>query len=225
MSDLRLRRQTTSPPAPTKRRREVSRISLAGGALHVFGALAMVLGLLLPLTGAGQALAAPTSIDSLSREPSQDIDSAAFTQVAAIGDFQGQFGCNGFDINCPSTQLTNHNGLWTGVFAIPAGQWQWQIAAMTQDGQQITLSDRGNDQTGSLSIGDEDAGAWFFFSASRQEADAAATDQLATLSTDIGTFALEPDNGDYTAILQSQGGAINAELQLGGSPVGNPQML
>src|SRR5699024_8081560 len=63
------------------------------------------------------------------------------------------------------------------------------------------------------------------FNATSQDADASAIDQIATLSTDLGTYALAPDNGNYTAILQSQGTPINAELQLDGAPVGNPQTI
>ena len=197
----------------------------AGRLFHLFGAIAMVLGLFLPLTEAGQALASPSLPDPMAAVQAQDISTTSFTQVAAIGDFQTQLGCNAFDINCPATQLTNHGGIWTGVFSVPPGQWQWQIAAMTQDGQQLVLSDQGNGTTGSVSIGDEDAGAWFSFDALKQDASASSVARIATLATDVGTFALEPDNGNFTAIVQSQGAPINAELQLDGVPVGNPQQI
>lgn len=214
--------------SPGSRRRNVRRASPMRGAgrlFHLFGAIAMVLGLLLPLTDAGQALASPSQPNSSLQAQSQDVSTTSFTQVAAIGDFQGQLGCNDFDINCPGTQLTNHNGLWTGTIAIPPGQWQWQIAAMTQDGQQLVLSDQGTDTNGTINLDDQDAGAWFIFNALRQKAEVAPLSQIATLATDIGTFALQPDSDDFSAIVPSQGAPINAELQLGNLPVGNPQQI
>ncbi len=193
---------------------------------HLFGAIAMIVGLFMPLTDAGQVFAAPDQPRFGTTMQAQEMSTTAFTQVAAVGDFQGQFGCNGFDMNCPATQLTDHNGIWTGTFAIPPGQWQWQIVAMTQDGQQLVLAEDGRDTTGTLQLAEGDAGTYFEFDAARQEATAAAVPAVAQLTTDTGTYALAPDNGNYTAILQpSPAGQINAELQLNGAPVGNPQVI
>ncbi|HEV2072941.1 MAG TPA: SpaA isopeptide-forming pilin-related protein [Thermomicrobiales bacterium] len=213
----------------TARRRSTRRAITMRGVgrfLHLFGAIAMLIGLFLPLTDAGRALAAPGAQNNLAQTQVQDLSTASFTEVAAIGDFQQQFGCNPFDINCPGTQLTNHEGIWTGVFPIPPGQWQWQIAAMTQDGQQVFLSESGPDQTDTVTIAETDAGVYFRFNALRQEAEAVPVASIATLATDAGTYALRPDDGTLTAIVQAlQPGPVNAELQIDGVPVGNPQVI
>jgi hypothetical protein len=208
-----------------RRRAPDYRIGRAGYVLHLLGAIAMLLGMLLPLTSAGSALAAPTT-DPATPAQAQEVATTSFTQVTAIGTFQGQFGCADFDPFCGGTALTNHNGIWTGAFAIAPGQYQWQVVALTQDGQQFGFGQGGpNGGPQDLTVNDGDAGTFFSFNAATQEIDAETLDAVYTLNTDLGAFALGPDGDNLSAIISTQGGGLNLELQVNGAPVGNPQFL
>lgn len=211
-------RRTASPPG--------ARMKRHARWLHLFGAIAMLIGMFLPLTDVGRAMANPGAFENpaMARAQLEEVSTTAFTQVVVVGDFQGQFGCGGFDIFCPSTQLTNHDGLWTGSFAVPPGSWQWQIIALTQDGQQYAFDSQGQStQPESFTISDADAGAFFSFDAATQDAEATAVPAVITLSTDAGTYAMAPDGGNYTAIVQApQDGQISGEVQINGAPTGIP---
>ncbi|HVL26367.1 MAG TPA: hypothetical protein VM450_19920, partial [Thermomicrobiales bacterium] len=198
----------------------------AGRILHLIGAIAMILGMFLPLTDAGRALAAPgpASDPAPALAQADEVATTSFTQVTAIGDFQSQFGCTNNDAFCQGTVLTNHDGIWTGTLLMAPGDYSWQIAAVTQDGQQYVFGDNGlNGDPQQVTVADTDAGIYFRFNAASQTVDAVPVDGLYTLATDTGNYALEPAQDTLSAIVQSPGGPLNVELQIGGAPVGNPQ--
>jgi len=101
------------------RRRQRRAISGSAWWVHLFGAIALVAGLFLPLTTLGQAMALPVDSPVAQRlQTADDTVPAAPVQVAAIGDFQTAQGCAAFDPYCQTTQLVNNDGIWTGVFAV-----------------------------------------------------------------------------------------------------------
>ena len=204
------------------------RMGGAGVTLHLLGAIAMLLGLLLPLTDAGRALAAPTADPATTAraQEQETVATTSFTQVTAVGTFQNQLGCADFDPFCGGSALANHNGLWTATFPVAPGEYQWQIVALTQDGQQHVFGERGlNGGPENVDVDDDEAGIYFSFNAATQELNAEAVDAAYTLVSDLGSFALGPDGGDLTVVVPSPGGGLNLELQVNGAAVGNPQFV
>jgi uncharacterized surface anchored protein len=94
--------------------------------VSLIGLMVLLSGLLLPFASV-QASAPSIQADLLARAsmlPAAPTPDA----VVVVGDFQTAFGCGGWDINCGATQLQrNSNGIWTGVFDLPAGQWVFRI--------------------------------------------------------------------------------------------------
>ncbi|MDQ3541448.1 MAG: hypothetical protein M3440_12250, partial [Chloroflexota bacterium] len=202
-----------------------------GGAawlVHLIGALALLAGVLMPLTDAGQALANPAL--ALQRAQALALQGEGFpttpTRVVAVGEFQNQLGCGDFDAACGVTQLESIDGIWTGVFPITPGSYQVQFIAITEDGQQFTYGEDGLDSGAlTLDIGDNETGAYFSFNARRNETRAEAVDALYTLQTDAGTLPLAPDGDSLTALVPSEGGDLDLQLQVNGVPAGDPQAV
>src|SRR6476469_4276802 len=119
--------RTDQPPARPPRRRSRSRLALSGRLLHLFGILAMVVGLILPLTNSGLAAAAPASPANAANMRFQ----GAPQQVTMT--------CDGQAPACQGSQLTNNDGIWTGTFELPAGSYNWQFQLTGGNGQPTTV--------------------------------------------------------------------------------------
>lgn len=198
--------------------------------MRLAGALALFAGLLMPLTDAGQALANPALAQrqAQARELQGEGFPATPGQVVAVGDFQNQLGCGDFDVACGVTQLQSIDGIWSGVFPITPGSYQVQFIAIAEDGQQFTYGDDGLDSAPlTLEVGDNETGAFFSFNAHTNETRAEAVDALYTLETDDGTLPLAPDeDGDnLTALVPSEGGDLDVQLQVNGELAGDPQVV
>ena len=202
------------------------RAARAGWWLHLVGAIALVAGLFLPLTGLGQALAAPgDTAPAMARyQSASDTVPPAPVQVAAVGDFQQALGCGAFDPYCQTTQLTNNNGIWTGVFSVPPGQYSWQIQAISPDGNVYSYGQGGlGGGAQQLSVGEGDAGVYFELDTHTNEVSASAMSALYSVNVDGAGVALRPDGGQLSAVVSSQGGASTVQVFAGSDPVGEPQ--
>lgn len=207
-------------------RRRGHRASKVGRWVHMIGALALILGLFLPLATVGQALAAPGGPTSaMSRlQSADDTVPPAPVQVAAVGDFQQALGCNSFDPYCQTTQLTNNNGIWTGVFSIPPGQYAWQIQAIAPDGNVYSYGQGGlGGGPQQVSVGDGDAGVYFELVTQTNEVYASPVGALYSVNVDGAAVALRPEGGQLSAVVSSPGGSATVQVFAGADPVGEPQ--
>lgn len=49
--------------------------------------------------------------------------------VALVGSLQSELGCSSdWDPACAATELTEHDGLWSATFTVPAGDFEWKVA-------------------------------------------------------------------------------------------------
>lgn len=197
-------------------------LPLAAWLAHALAAVSLLLGLVLPLSSAGQALAAPDA-DELARVAAQsvsDAPTANFTSVVAVGDFQAELGCADTDPTCQATQLTNQAGLWTGAFGVPAGSYSVGVVATAPDGSTY------QSEADQVTVNDPDTGLFVQFNAATGDIETSSVPAIAVLQTDLGTFPLAFENGHYTATINSdQGGQVNAQLLVANAPVGAPQLL
>nr|MBA2247128.1 hypothetical protein [Chloroflexia bacterium] len=210
------------------RRHSSQTVSSAAWLVHFVGALALIAGLLLPLTDAGQALARP-DLDArraLLQPTESDVVLGAPIQVVAIGDFQTQLGCVDLDLTCPQTQLVDNDGFFIGLLQLTPGTYEIQLVAVTQDGTQYLFGEDGLDGDPiELRIEEGQTGAYISYNARTNEVVVEAVDALPVLQTDAGAVALAPDGTDLTALVPTQGGEATFELVLDGQPTGNPQSV
>jgi len=201
----------------------------AAWLVNLIGALALFAGLLLPLTDVGQALANPAVAQRQAQARAQQQDDAVLTtpaEVVAVGDFQNQLGCSDFDATCAATQLSSNQGIWTGVFPLSPGSYEVAFVAFAPDGRQVTYGEDGVDSRSlTLDIAEDETGAFFSFNAHTNETRVEAVDALYTLETDAGVLPLAPDGDALTALVASQGGDLNVQLQVNGEPTGEPQVV
>ncbi len=189
------------------------RLQASGRAVHVVSAIVLVVGLLMPIFSAGQSLAAPIFPQTSTNHKAQNDNTviANPSQVSISGDF-GQF------------SLTDFDGVWKGVFPVPAGSYSYQFVVAGSDGNQYTFGSGGlNGGTEQITINDGDLGLFAQFNAHTYETVAQSFAQLFTLSTSNGEIPLQPDNGNLTAIVNSQGGDFGYQLLSSGNPVGDQQ--
>ena len=198
------------------RRRRVQKLGRAGWWVHLTGAFALLLGLLLPLTG-NDLLAAPGQAGPLAPVTGQDVP-AGVTQVVAFGDFQSQLGCGDWDTSCGATALSNNGGIWSGTFALTPGSYTVQFAVNDQNGNQFIFG--GPD---SFSVADGQAGVFLQYDAHTNATRAQAVDAIYTVQTDLGTFVPAPDGGTLDILVSSQGGSTSVQLIANGEPVGSGQ--
>lgn len=196
--------------------------------IHLIGAIALVAGLFLPLIGAGPAMAAPGDPAQTMVQRSQsasDTVPPAPSQVAAMGDFQSALGCADFDPYCQGTQLSEESGIWTGVFAVPPGQYSWQIAAVAPDGNVYTYGQGGlGGGAQQVSVAEGEAGIYFRLNTHTNEVDAEAVSGLLSVQVDGTSVALQPDNGQFSALVTSPGGGpANVQVFSGSEPISGPQ--
>ena len=80
--------------------------------------IALFLGSLLPAPSALTGPLAPSVVRG------------STTSVALVGNLQTALGCSGdWAPACTETALTaGPNGVWSGTFSVPAGDWQWKVA-------------------------------------------------------------------------------------------------
>ena len=79
---------------------------------------------------------APNSTVSFSYDPvthilSVTVSGPPLTSVTVVGDFQSELGCSGdWQPDCAATHLTydGTGDVWQGVFAVPAGNWEYKVA-------------------------------------------------------------------------------------------------
>ena len=194
----------------------------AGWLVHLFAAIALGAGLLLPLTDAGQALANPDTSSQQTQTRSQVPGSPA--QVVAIGDFQDQLGCGNGDTSCQSSALSSNGGIWTGNFPIAPGSYSVQFAVTSQDGNQFIFGSGGQDGGPiGFSVGDGQLGAFFSYDSHTNDVQAEGVDALYTVQTDVGSFVPTPSGGNLEVLIPSQGGTVNVQLLANGAPVADPQ--
>jgi len=199
-------------------------MSPAGWLVHLFVALALGAGLLLPLTDVGQALANPGLVAERSQARAQDASPGAPSQVIAFGDFQDQLGCSDGDTFCQSSSLSDVGGIWSGVFPLTAGSYSVQFAVTDQSGNQYVLGSGGLDGAPvDFSVGDSQTGAYFSYDSHTNDIRAEGVDALYTVQTDLGVLLAAPSGGDLAILIPSQGGTVNVQLLANGTPVAEPQ--
>jgi len=190
-----------------------SGLQASGRTVHVVSAIVLVVGLFMPIFSAGQSLAAPIFPQTSTNHKAQNDNTVIGnpSQVSISGDF-GQF------------SLTDFDGVWKGVFPVPAGSYSYQFVVAGSDGNQYTFGSGGlNGGTEQITINDGDLGLFAQFNAHTYETVAQPVAQLFTLSTSNGEIPLQPDNGNLTAIVNSQGGDFGYQLLSSGNPVGDQQ--
>ena len=210
------------------RRRSGQTVSSAGWLLHFVGTLALVAGLFLPLTDAGQALARPEqdARRALVQPAESDVVLGVPTQVVVIGDFQTQLGCVDLDPTCTQSQLVGSDGFFTGLFQLTPGTYDVQLVAVTQDGTQYLFGEDGLDGDPiQLEVDEGQTGVYVSYDARTNEVVVEAVDAIPVLQTDAGAIALAPGEDDLTGLIPSQGGEATVELVLDGQPTGNPQLV
>ncbi|MGI8975212.1 MAG: SpaA isopeptide-forming pilin-related protein [Thermomicrobiales bacterium] len=209
------------------RRRQRRAISGSAWWVHLFGAIALVAGLFLPLTTVGQALALPGDSPVAQRlQTADDTVPAAPVQVAAIGEFQTAQGCAAFDPYCQTTQLVDNDGIWTGVFAAPPGAYTWQIAAVAQDGAVSTYGQGGlGGPEQEVQVGDSDLGLYFELNTHTNDIDAQPVDALLSVQVDGASYALRPTDGGFEVLVSALGGPASFQLFVGADPVTDPQQV
>ncbi|HEV2128030.1 MAG TPA: SpaA isopeptide-forming pilin-related protein [Thermomicrobiales bacterium] len=210
-----------SRSARTSARRD--RITGAGWWLHVIGAIALMTGLFLPLTAIAAPNGDPSALTRL--QTGSDVVPPALTQVVAVGDFQSQLGCADFDLSCQPTQLTEHQGIWTGVVAVPPGQYSWQIQVIAADGTVYTYGQGGlGGSPQQVTVGESDAGLYFRLNTHTNEVEAASVSELYSVNVNGTAVALEPAGGQLTALVTvQQSDPATVQVFTGGEPLGAPQ--
>jgi uncharacterized surface anchored protein len=198
-------------------RRAGVRLNRAGWWVHLTGAIALLLGLLLPIATT-DALAAPGDMGPLPATTAQQAVPAGVTQVIAFGDFQSQLGCGDWDPSCGASALSNNGGIWSGSFPLAPGSYAVQFAVNDQNGNQLVFG--GPDGFG---VNEGQAGAFFLYDSHTNQVQAQAVDALYSVQTDLGTFVPTPAGGTLDILVQSQGGATNVQLVANGEAVGGPQ--
>ncbi|HET7529830.1 MAG TPA: hypothetical protein VFJ98_02615, partial [Mycobacteriales bacterium] len=197
------------PSHRSRHSRRRPRLARAGWWVHFLGAIALIVGLFMPLVGITPATAAPDA-RSLLAQSADDTVPPAPTQVTVVGDVSGQ--------------LTNTNGIWTGVFAAPPGQYQWQIQATAPDGTVYSYGPNGlGDSAGSVTVGEGDAGLYFSLNTHTNATVAAPVTGIYSVTVDGAAVALQPSGGQLTALVTSGGGTASIQVYDGGTPLGDPQ--
>jgi hypothetical protein len=189
---MRARHQGSSNHASTghaRGRRIGAKLDRAGWWVHLTGAIALLLGLLLPIA-TNDVLAAPGDGGPLPTSLAQQAVPAGVTQVIAFGDFQGQLGCGDWDSSCGASSLSNNGGIWSGTFPIAAGSYSVQFAVNDQNGNQLIFG--GPD---GFSVSDGQAGAFFLYDSHTNQTQAQAVDAIYSVQTDLGTFVPTPSGG------------------------------
>lgn len=202
--------RTRTPGAPA--------LSGSGRILHWLGIVAMVVGLFAPLFTTSAASATPMSLDRarmLQLQQPLDRDIAGFERIVMVGDFQLQFGCNAWDVNCDPTRLQNNGGFWSGVFAVPPGGWNWELIGVDPAGTQYSLA------TGQVNIAEGQAGFYAEYDTAAREENVSAVTTLATVSGPFGTVALAEENGGFVAPALSvdADGPVDMQVTIAGTPV------
>lgn len=185
----------------------------SGRVVHLMSALFLVIGLFLPMMATAEAapVQAPVSTDPNAQNDNTVIPSPS--QVSISGDF-GQF------------SLTDFDGIWKGIFPVPAGSYSYQFVVVGSDGNQYTIGSGGiNGGDQQVTVNDGDAGIFAQFDEHTYDTDVQSVDQLYTLSTANGDIPLQPANGNLTTIVDSQGGDFSYQLMASGNPVGDQQSV
>lgn len=199
------------------RRSGSSGIHVSGRVIHLMSAVILMAGLFLPIFSAGGAAAATAPVfPQTSTNPNAQNDNTVIpspSQVSISGDF-GQF------------SLTNFDGIWKGVFPVPAGSYSYQFVVVGADGNQYTVGSGGlNGGAEQVSVNDGDLGIFAEFNAHTYGTNVQSVAELYTLSTSNGDIPLQPDNGNLSTIINSQGGDFSYQLHAGGNPVGEQQSV
>jgi uncharacterized surface anchored protein len=166
--------------------------------------LVMLSGMLLPFASV-QASAPSIRADLLARAsmlPAAPTPSA----VLVVGDFQTAFGCGGWDVNCGATQLQRDaSGTWSGVFAIPAGNWVFRV--VTRADIDRSLGENG-DANGDDIRFDAFEGTQTFFSFNEFTGEISVGPFIPglTATDDFGNqYQITPGpNGNQRAVIQTQ---------------------
>lgn len=200
----------------TSKRRHGPKLDRTGWWVHMTGALALLLGLLLPLWS-DDLLAAPGQSGPLNPVAAQNVP-AGVTQVIAFGDFQSQLGCGDWDTSCGASALTNNGGIWSGTFPIEPGSYSVQFAVNDQNGNQFIFG--GPD---GFSVSDGQAGAFFQYDAHTNQTQSQGVDAIYSVQTDFGTFVPTPSGGTLDILVSSQGGSTSVQLVANGEAIGGGQ--
>ena len=189
---------------------------LTGGGriLHWLGIVAMVIGLFAPLLSLDAAAATPMSPERarmLAQQQPLDRDIAGFERVVLVGDFQAQFGCNPFDVNCDQTRLQANNGLWTGAFPVPPGSWNWELVGVDFANAEYSLAN------GQVNIAEGQAGVYAEFNSVSRDDNVQPVTLLANVNGPFGTVALAPDGAGYVAsfINVENDGPVDMQVTIG----------
>ncbi len=203
----------------TKRSRisRVSKLSGAGAMLHWLGMIAMVVGLFAPLVNVAEAANIMSPEQGILKAAQQPLDSDTtdFERVVLVGDFQTQLGCGAWDVNCDQTRLVESNGLWTGVFSVPAGPWNWEIVAVDQQGTQYSIAEN------QVTVNDGQLGIYAEFNSATRQNNVWAVNHIATASGSFGDVALAQDGEGYvaTSIFAASDGYMDMQVLIDGQPV------
>jgi len=199
------------------RRSGGGRIHASGRVIHLISAIILMASLFLPIFSGGDASAATAPVfPQTSTNPKAQNDNTVIPspgQVSISGDF-GQF------------PLTNFDGIWKGVFPVPAGSYSYQFVVVGADGNQYTVGSGGlNGGAEQVAVNNGDLGIFAEFNAHTYKTNVQSVAGLYTLSTSNGDIPLQPDNGNLSTVINSQGGDFSYQLHAGGNPVGEQQSV
>ncbi|MGI8484094.1 MAG: SpaA isopeptide-forming pilin-related protein, partial [Thermomicrobiales bacterium] len=198
-------------------RRSGGGVQASGRIVHLMSAIILMAGLFLPIfTADGAAAATAPVFPQTSTNPKAQNNNTVIpapNQVSLSGDF-GQF------------SLTNFDGIWKGVFPVPAGSYSYQMVVTGADGNQYTFGSGGlNGGAEQVTVNDGDLGIFAEFNAHTYDTHVQSVAELFTLGTSNGDIPLQPDNGNLSTIIDSQGGGFSYQLQASGNPVGEQQSV
>jgi hypothetical protein len=165
---------------------------------------------------------APTPPDQLRLPPPLPKPSS----VTVVGDFQDELGCpQDNDSTCPVTALTEHHGVWTGVFPIPPGAYTFRIA--TRNDEERSLG-QGGDPNGadlSLMVPAGTAGVYVEYDSATGRIIASPRATLAQVVTEAGSVDLRPiEHGRFEGYFDAPAGTVDYQILLNGQSVTQDQI-
>jgi hypothetical protein len=208
-----------------------------GGRLHLIGAFFLLFSLVAPiaqitaLTGASAANApaapAPEVNGTFQAPPGSPPPIPVPSSAALEGSFQTALGCPAdFDASCPTTQLSEHRGVFTAALPVPPGNYEFRVATQSADGVR-SLGEDGdpNGDNIDLDVPGDAAGVYFSYSFRTGEIVAEPYEAQVTVQGDFGTFNAEPiGGGNYEVYFSAQAGSYPFQILVNNQPVGGGQI-
>ncbi len=192
-------------------RRSRSRTSIG---FHALSTLFLLLGVLSPVLPAATVAA---------QQGGNPPPLPAPNRVALAGSFQTTLGCpQDNDASCQTTQLTNGgDGIWTGVFAIPAGAYSFRVVASSDVDRSLGEGGDPNGADIGLRVPDGTVAVYFAYDTLTGEITAEPVTHRATLVTDQGDrHDMAPARrGGYETSFDAQPGNYGFQILFDDQPV------